>query len=163
MPIRPPRLSTRNISVITFGLSTDKLITQLLITTSTDPRPRTASTPFCRPGRPAPKSPGLPDGEVVEKSLDASRRSPSRISSPVAPSLTYWLRVCDTLVRMTDKTTSDGRGSWCPGVAVRAKPVRLARELTLRVDELPPSERARLRAALDEGRASSFGEREMSR
>jgi hypothetical protein len=35
------------------------------------------------------------------------------------------------------------------------KPVRLARELTLRVDELPPTERARLRAALDEGRASS--------
>jgi hypothetical protein len=37
MPIRPPGLSTRNISVITFGLSTDRLITQLLITTSTDP------------------------------------------------------------------------------------------------------------------------------
>jgi hypothetical protein len=36
MPMRPPGLSTRNISVITFGLSTDKLITQLLITTSTD-------------------------------------------------------------------------------------------------------------------------------
>jgi hypothetical protein len=30
-------LSTRNISEITFGLSTDRLITQLLITTSTDP------------------------------------------------------------------------------------------------------------------------------
>jgi hypothetical protein len=30
-------LSTRNISEIAFGLSTDRLITQLLITTSTDP------------------------------------------------------------------------------------------------------------------------------
>ena len=36
MPIRPPRTSTRYISASTAGLSVDRLMTQLDITTSTD-------------------------------------------------------------------------------------------------------------------------------
>jgi hypothetical protein len=36
MPIRPPGTSTRNISASTAGLSADRLITQLEITTSTE-------------------------------------------------------------------------------------------------------------------------------
>jgi hypothetical protein len=55
--------------VITFGLSTDRLITQLLITTSTDPSPDGLHTLAGRVVQ-HPSS-GLPD-EVVEKSLDAS-------------------------------------------------------------------------------------------
>jgi len=51
---------------------------------------------------------------------------------------------------MTDTATSEAARQlvakrWGP-----QRPIKLARELALRVDELPASERARLRAALDE-------------
>jgi hypothetical protein len=56
----------------------------------------------------------------------------------------------DTMLRMSEATTSEaGRQlaalRWGP-----QRPVKLARELASRIDELPAIERARLRAALDE-------------
>jgi hypothetical protein len=67
------------------------------------------------------------------------------------------------LLRMSGATTSEaGRQlagkRWGP-----QRPVRLARELASRVDELPASERARLRAALGEEPGETLGEREFSR
>src|SRR6516165_7060158 len=62
MPIRPPGTSTRNISASTAGLSVDRLITQLEITTSTDSSGSgTASIcPFRNVTFPAPARAALP-------------------------------------------------------------------------------------------------------
>jgi hypothetical protein len=59
-------------------------------------------------------------------------------------------RLASTMLRMSDTTTSEAARQlvakrWGP-----QRPVKLARELVSRIEELPASERARLRAALDE-------------
>jgi hypothetical protein len=56
--------------------------------------------------------------------------------------------VCGIVVRMSDKTVSLAARQLSAGRWGSQKPVRLARELELRVDELPEAERARLLEAL---------------
>jgi hypothetical protein len=51
---------------------------------------------------------------------------------------------------MSDTTTSGAARQLVAKRWGAQRPVRLARELAARVDELPAAERARLRAALDE-------------
>lgn len=60
-------------------------------------------------------------------------------------------RLASRMLRMSDATTATAAGRqlaaqrWGP-----QRPVKLARELASRIDELPAVERAKLRAALDE-------------
>jgi hypothetical protein len=58
-------------------------------------------------------------------------------------------RLASTMLRMSDTTTSEAARQlvakrWGP-----QRPVRLARELVSRIDELPAAERIRLRQALE--------------
>jgi hypothetical protein len=64
-------------------------------------------------------------------------------------------RVTAKMLRMSDTEMSEAARQlvtrrWGP-----QRPIRLARELALRIDELPPAERDRLHAALDDEKGRS--------